>query len=130
MFAPPDRVDSLDDALQWWRYVAGASWQHPEGPSTLVDERWDHPVVHIAYNDAADYCAWAGKRLPTEAEYEYAARGGLKGKRYAWGDELKPGGRWPANIWQGEFPIIEMVKVPGIRGKIRIGSHIRRCRAE
>jgi formylglycine-generating enzyme required for sulfatase activity len=104
VFAPPERVDSLDDALQWWRYVAGASWQHPEGPSTQIDERWDHPVVHIAYSDAAAYCAWAGKRLPTEAEYEYAARGGLKGKRYAWGDELKPGGRWPANIWQGKFP--------------------------
>jgi sulfatase modifying factor 1 len=104
VFTPPDRVDSLDDALQWWRYVAGASWQHPEGPSTQIDDRWDHPVVHIAFSDAAAYCEWAGKRLPTEAEYEYAARGGLHGKRYAWGDELKPGGRWPANIWQGKFP--------------------------
>lgn len=104
VFTPPDRVDTLDDALQWWRYVAGASWLHPEGPSTHIDERWDHPVVHIAYSDAAAYCQWAGKRLPTEAEFEYAARGGLRGKRYAWGDELKPGGRWPANIWQGKFP--------------------------
>jgi formylglycine-generating enzyme required for sulfatase activity len=104
VFTPPEQVTSLDDALVWWRYVPGASWLHPEGRESGIEERQKHPVVHIAYTDAEAYCRWAGKRLPTEAEFEYAARGGLRGKRYAWGDELKPGGRWPANIWQGKFP--------------------------
>lgn len=104
VFAPPAQVTSLANALSWWSYVPGAFWSQPEGPGSHIKKREDHPVVHVAYADAKAYCQWAGKRLPTEAEYEYAARGGLQGKRYAWGDDLKAGKRWAANIWQGKFP--------------------------
>ena len=104
VFTPPKNPVPLDDIGNWWTYVPGANWQHPEGPSSDIRSRMDHPVVHIAYEDAEAYARWAGGRLPTEAEFEYAARGGLEGKRYAWGDELKPGGRYVANIFQGHFP--------------------------
>jgi sulfatase modifying factor 1 len=104
VFTPPEHAVSLDNPLQWWRYVAGASWKHPEGPGSTLAGRADHPVVQIAWEDAEAYLKWAGKRLPTEAEYEFAARGGLDRNRFAWGNELTPHGQWPANIWQGEFP--------------------------
>jgi formylglycine-generating enzyme required for sulfatase activity len=104
VFTPPTKPVPLDDPLRWWRYVPGASWKHPEGPSSTIKGREDHPVVHIAWEDAVAYATWASKRLPTEAEYEFAARGGLDRNLYAWGNELEPGGRWAANIWQGEFP--------------------------
>jgi formylglycine-generating enzyme required for sulfatase activity len=105
VFTPPSvgRVD-LRAPYSWWSYVPGANWRHPEGPGSDLAGRESHPVVHIAWEDALAYAAWAGKRLPTEAEWEYAARGGLEQKRYTWGDELKPHGRWMANVWQGRFP--------------------------
>ncbi|MCS7016200.1 MAG: formylglycine-generating enzyme family protein [Gemmatales bacterium] len=105
-FRPPQQVAGLDDVRQWWQYVPGANWRHPEGPGSSIAGRENHPVVHVSWEDAVAYAQWAGKRLPTEAEWEFAARSGLDRKPYVWGDELKPGGRWLANIWQGRFPTV------------------------
>jgi len=104
VFVETSTAVPLDNPLQWWRYTPGANWRHPEGPRSRVDKRGDHPVVHVAFEDVAAYAKWANKRLPTEAEFEFAARGGLDRQRYPWGNELTPGGKAAANIWQGQFP--------------------------
>jgi formylglycine-generating enzyme required for sulfatase activity len=104
VFTPPDHPVALNDHFQWWSYVKGANWRHPEGPLSSIKGKENHPAVHIAYEDALAYCKWAGKRLPTEAEYEFAERGGLDRKPYAWGDEFRPNGKFMANTFQGHFP--------------------------
>jgi sulfatase modifying factor 1 len=104
VFRPSRGPVDLRDFRNWWTYVPGATWQRPEGPASDTYTRGRYPVTQVAYEDAAAYAAWAGKALPTEAEWEYAARGGLDGAAFAWGDEFAPGGTMMANTWQGEFP--------------------------
>jgi len=112
---------NLDDWTQWWAWTPGADWRHPEGPGSSITKRKRHPVVHVAYEDAETYCAWAGKALPTEAEWEYAARGGLDGADFAWGDDERPDGRPLANHWQGEFPWQNELR-DGYAGTSPVGS--------
>lgn len=104
VFTPPGHSVDLGNPLQWWKYVAGANWRHPEGPASDLRGRGRHPVVQVAYEDAEAYARWAGGRLPTEAEWEFAARGGLAGNLYAWGNEFAPKGAHQANTHQGAFP--------------------------
>ena len=121
VFRKPPGPVGLRDYRAWWEYVLGASWRHPEGLDSTLDGLGDHPVVHVTYEDACAYAAWAGKTLPTEAEWEFSARGGLEGASYAWGEEPTPEGRIMANIWQGRFPW-ENLKVDGYEGTSPVGA--------
>lgn len=121
IFTPPDHTVPLNNHFQWWSYKKGADWRHPAGPKTRITKLDHHPVVHVAWEDAAAYCKWSGKRLPTEAEFEHAARGGLEKKPYPWGQDLRPGGRHMANIWQGPFPN-QNTRDDGFTGTSPVGS--------
>ncbi len=121
VFTPPPRPVGLQDAYQWWSYVPGACWRHPGGPGTSAQHLPDHPVTHVAWPDALAYATWAGKQIPAEAEWEYAARGGLPGSEFAWGDELTPAGRHMANTWQGAFPH-QNLQLDGYAGTSPVGA--------
>jgi formylglycine-generating enzyme len=121
VFRPARSPVDLSDFRNWWSYTPGATWERPEGPASDTYTRGRHPVTQVAYEDAEAYATWAGKALPTEAEWEYAARGGLDGKAFAWGDELAPDGRMLANSWQGEFPWQNLM-LDGYAGTSPVGA--------
>ncbi|HEY6307902.1 MAG TPA: formylglycine-generating enzyme family protein [Candidatus Angelobacter sp.] len=122
VFSPPDHAVPLNNELQWWSYIKGADWRHPEGPGSDIKDRMKHPVVQVAYDDAVAYCKWSGRRLPTEAEFEFASRGGLDRKPYDWGDTLMPGGKHMANTFQGHFPDHNTAE-DGFKGTAPVGSY-------
>jgi formylglycine-generating enzyme len=121
VFKQPRQGVDLRNHYNWWQWIPGADWRHPEGPETSLQGREDHPVVHVAYEDIEAYAKWAGKELPGEAEWEFAARGGLEGAVYAWGDEFAPAGKMMANTWQGEFPSINLM-LDGFERTSPVGS--------
>ncbi len=120
VFTPPGQVGDPSDISQWWSFTPGANWRHPTGPDSDLRGRENHPVVHIAYDDALAYAQWRRQALPTEDQWELAARGGLNGRRYAWGDDLVPDGRHSANVWQGTFPLVDTGE-DGFRGLGPVG---------
>ena len=122
VFVSPGRPVDLRNAYNWWSWTPGADWRHPQGAGSSIRNRPDHPVVHVAWDDVEAYAQWIGKQLPTEAEWEFAARGGLDGAEYAWGDEMTPGGRWMANTWQGDFPN-QNTRADGYDGTAPVGRY-------
>ncbi|MCA9035344.1 MAG: formylglycine-generating enzyme family protein [Planctomycetaceae bacterium] len=116
-----DDIDPEKGAYSWWQYVAGADWKHPEGKESNIDDRQNHPVVHVSWLDVQEYCQWAGKTLPSEAQWEYAARGGRQNQTYPWGKERNPDGKWLHNIWQGEFPVTN-TEADGFRQTSPVGA--------
>ncbi len=122
VFRKPAHPVDLGNHFNWWTYIPGADWRHPEGPASSIEDRAQHPVVHIAYGDAEAYAKWVGKELPTEAEWEFAARGGFDQAIYAWGETFTPGGRYMANTWQGEFPWQNLLS-DGYEGTAPVGQY-------
>ena len=104
VFITPKTINNKVDITQWWQYIEGANWRHPQGPISNINNKMNHPVVHVSYQDAQAYAEWAGRKLPTEAQWEFAARGGLNISSYTWGDDFMPDKKWMANTWQGSFP--------------------------
>lgn len=121
VFAQPAQNVDVRDLTDWWRYVPGANWRHPNGPESTIEGLDNHPVVQVSPEDAAAYAAWAGGRLPIEAEWEFAARGGLEGAAYVWGDDYDPSQGWKANTWQGPFPAVDLSE-DGYHGTAPVGS--------
>lgn len=121
VFRQPSRAVDTRNHHNWWSWVPGANWRHPEGPSSSISNRKDHPVVHVSFEDVRAYAAWAGKEIANEAEWEFAARGGLDGAVYAWGNELMPDNKMMANFWQGEFPFVNLL-IDGFERTSPVGS--------
>jgi formylglycine-generating enzyme required for sulfatase activity len=120
-FTPPSGgVRTMEDPMQWWNFVPGADWRHPDGPGSSIVGHDNDPVVQVSYNDALAYAKWVGRELPTESQYEFAARGGLDGKTYAWGDDFAPDGKYQANTWQGTFPV-KNTGADGFSGRAPVG---------
>ena len=121
VFRMPDRRVDMTNCFNWWTYIPGANWRHPDGPESSIEGRENHPVVHLAWEDVEAYAKWIGKELPTEAEWEFGARGGIEGADFAWGNDFMPGGAHMANTWQGEFPW-QNLKTDGFDGTAPVGS--------